>query len=1076
MSQVTGTAATVLAVNTNTLPQEPPEPAALAALPNPETTLEHARAKYPGVSEAVLRGERSFQILSGRANVARPAGLDLTQVTPLSLGTESGQVALMPLAGVRGGNAAEKQARIVAYVNEGQALYEQIMNGTVERSPHGKEDLAKLMWYMQALASSKAARSSGGEGLALYREGGLFLEDPDRRLENFLLNSNSYTRSSSHLLGFQSQGPEYRPHGVDVRKVETPNERRTILFQRIPPQQTVGGVKHMLFFKMEEHGCRGLSAKGTGRGDLPVSTWHSLKRFLSNIKDIIGHALTFSTSVRQRRGNLAITGQNNRERVPSEVAQSYAALITRAGIMTDATRAAMIRILERDNPHLGDTGGIRGMIANLEAALAVGKAQSPQDPIVRDCQNLLYWLQRRGDHIELRIGNEVILTGEEMIGQAAPLIPLARAGVGTAVNNEAQMSETGYGALLAGYQYQIDAMPPAHELDEQGDDQFSKDMNRDTLRIGVPGTERIIIKNGGQAAEALRNLTTELPGGERVEQALRLVCNQALPLNILAQCMDASKVQLGLSISPGNSFSGEYAIIRRQDGDDAVFTVSSQISGIASTAISYLPEHAAQGGQVQLDLDRSRLDMHMALDVRVKPNGSITVEESSDRASFAYSVAFNDDALRADRRAAMELALQFALADFDPQNPTAANGALRELTLPGESNLQPDDITRLREEISRRVTEAGEDAASGSNQFSREMTPSRIQTIMDETLAQYAALLGQVHGAPLGADAKSALQGRIFAKDNGLASPEDMQAAVANDRTIEATAALRARMRDLAPEAPLLRILAEELDKANTGLTMADIPDKFRQGLAGEMDIAILKKVGLDPRHVRSVSRQESEELAATICRTFAEGYQAAGQNPMYSGFFQPALLRGRPSFDVRYVEVLLGQAASLAGQALEALGAAGNPKDILKAVDAFNTMLGGAKIQAGKPESEGGFGLKLGDSLAATNYLYFMNGLKVEELDAAQTERVRSALFDGDWLGPLMRGLEFAQNRSNDEKMIDDATALIGALGALRQAIGDKLNIAQNEIDALKDVFNTSQPLAKLDDLPPEIRELWPW
>jgi hypothetical protein len=1084
MTQQIGNAATVHAVHTNLMPQGPQDAAAPAALPNPEATLETARANYPGVSDAVLRGERSFQILSSHANVARAASLDLTSVTPVSLGVESGQVTLMPLAGVRGANAAEKQAKIVAYVNEGKAIYDQIMNGTVDRPAHGKEDMAKLMWYMQALASSKAAGSSGGEGMALYKQGGMFVEDPDRRLETFLLNANSYTRSSSHLHGFQHQGPEYRPHGADVRKVETPNERRTILFQRIPPQETAGGVKHMLFFKMEEHGCRGLSTKGTGRGESPVSAWHSVKRFLSNIWDTLGHGLGLTKSVRQRSGALAITGQDNRERVPKDAAQNYTAFIERAGVTTGLdpnavqTRAAMVRLLEQGNPHLEDSNGIKGMIANLKAALAEGQAHNPedpllQDPILRDGQSLLRQFQRRGDHADLRIGNEVILTREEMIGQAAPLTPLARVSATATVGNEGRMSEMGYGSMLAGYQYLVDTLPAALELDEQDNDQFKKDMNRETLRIGNPGTEQTIIRNADESVEALRNLTDGLPGGERVEHALRALCTQALPLNLLAQCVDASRVQLGLAISPGNAFSGEYSILRRQDGDDAVFTVSSRISGISPTAVSYLPEHAAQG-RVSLDMDRSRLEMQIALDVRVQPDGSITLEESADGASFAYSVALNDDTLRADRRAAMELALQFALADLDPQNPTAANGALSKLALPDESKPQLADITRLREEITRRVTGEGTDAANnGMNPFSRTMTPAHIQTIKDAALAEYAALLHELDDAPLDANSKGMLQGRIFATDHGIASLAGMREAVANARTIEENSALRSRMTDLSPDAPLLRILADALDKAGTGLTIAAMPDTLRGGLADEVGRAIRKAMGFDPRAIRSVTRMESEELAAGICRTFAESYQAAGQNPVYAGFFQPALLNHNAIFNARYVDVLLGQAASLSGQSLVDLGAAGNPKDILRAVDAFNTMLGEARYQAGNPEEKGGFGLKLDDSIAALQYFTFLSGLKIEELDAAQTEQVRSALFDGDWLKPAMQMLEFVQNHSdpNDPREMMDATALMGALGALRQSIGDKLNIPENELAALY----TFPSITKLDDLPPEIRDLWP-
>jgi hypothetical protein len=74
---------------------------------------------------------------------------------------------------------------------------------------------------------------------------------------------------------------------------------------------------------------------------------------------------------------------------------------------------------------------------------------------------------------------------------------------------------------------------------------------------------------------------------------------------------------------------------------------------------------------------------------------------------------------------------------------------------------------------------------------------------------------------------------------------------------------------------------------------------------------------------------------------------------------------------------------------------------------------------------------------------------------------------------GPVMQMLEFVQNHSDpdDPREMMDATALMGALGALRQSIGDKLNIPENELA----VLYTFPSITKLDDLPPEIRELWP-
>jgi hypothetical protein len=418
-------------INVFPMSQEAPPSASAAgqspSLPNPEEALNAGQANYPG---AAIPAEGRRGEVAGQDTALPPAGRNMTGMTSIRLGPGQPEV-LMPTAGVRGANEAEKQARIAAYVNEGKVLYDQIMSGETTRPANGKEDLTKLMWYLQALASSKAAASSGGEGMALFREGAVFVEDPNGNLERFLLDSNSYSRSSSHLRDFQQQGQDYRSHGVDIRKTETPNERKTILFQRLP-QQTQGenapagtGAKRMLFLKMEEHGCRGLSKGGTGRGPAEnVSAWKSVKRFFANIADTVAHGLGFITSLRQRSGNLAITGQNNRERVPKDAVRSYAALLERArgsetsGVPADdaaRTRATMTQLLTQGNPHLSDSIGIRGMVANLRAAVAEGEAHNlNDDPLLQDCRDLLERLQRQGDHPDLRIGNEVILTREEM--------------------------------------------------------------------------------------------------------------------------------------------------------------------------------------------------------------------------------------------------------------------------------------------------------------------------------------------------------------------------------------------------------------------------------------------------------------------------------------------------------------------------------------------------------------------------------------------------------------------------------------------------------------------------------------
>jgi hypothetical protein len=393
-------------------------------LPSPAEVLDRALHRFPTASQNILKGQATP--LHRPATVFDQAqqqiGNNLRDTAPIMVGQgENSRVALMPTKGVHG---PDKAATIQGYVNKGKDIYDKVMNNTYPHAQPSKQDVAKLMWYLQALSSGKASESSGdGQHPVLYKEGAMFVEDPDHRLESFLTRANSYARSSSHMKDYQAMGNDYRAHGVDLRNVDTPNKRGTVMFARLPDGDgPVGGPKgtgdrRMLFIKMEPHGCRGLTARGSGTPREPGtagSSWKGFKRFFLNAKDLFMHGTGFVQSVGQRTGILKVDGQNNRERIPSEIKNSYQGIIDQAGTLgLQATKTA----LNARRP-LSDAGGIKQMLPNLEEALR----NVPDTEANRDFRaqiNALKTQLSSRDHPELRIGNEIILTRDEMnIGSA----------------------------------------------------------------------------------------------------------------------------------------------------------------------------------------------------------------------------------------------------------------------------------------------------------------------------------------------------------------------------------------------------------------------------------------------------------------------------------------------------------------------------------------------------------------------------------------------------------------------------------------------------------------------------------
>ena len=369
-------------------PGQPPPPPDQGL--NPVQVLGGGGQVFPEGQVQALGGLNP-QLVEPPLQPQAPPVMTVIQGEGLGLGSQ------MPLEGVGGLNP---QQVVQNKVNEGRELLRNILHG--DPPPATPENTAKLMWFLQALGSSKASLSSGdGEALAMYKEGALMLEDPDGRLEAWLNGGDSYSRSSSHMNSYQNVGDQFSPRGVDVRGVETPHDRRTILFQRLPRENEAPegapntGNKRMLYIKMEPHGCRGLSFKGHHQG-----FFGKVKNFFNNIGDFLGHAFGFIQSQRQQHGLAGIAGQDNRERIPSGVKAQYKAIME--------AHPQFAETLGRNNP-LDDSRGFRQMKLNLEAAIQAGMPNPPDGPAAL----LLAEINQR-DHLDLRIGNEVILTTDEL--------------------------------------------------------------------------------------------------------------------------------------------------------------------------------------------------------------------------------------------------------------------------------------------------------------------------------------------------------------------------------------------------------------------------------------------------------------------------------------------------------------------------------------------------------------------------------------------------------------------------------------------------------------------------------------
>jgi hypothetical protein len=286
-------------------------------------------------------------------------------------------------------------------VDSGHRVWAGVSNGTLQ-GPASMEDVRDLMTFLMAKGMEK------GDG---FSEGAFNISDPDHRLRNFLDSSPEvYQRPSSHIEGFQ-QAPGGSHRGIDVGgNVTLPYGKATLLYGGIN-----AGVQGMgedrLFLKTEEHGCR-LSSRWTPNRDQNMRTDRP-KRF-GDVSQFLGHATGFfRTVLRGLSGGLLFPNakDSRKERIPGDVTKDFKAILK--GL--DKSGKAEVAGILRQNDPLATSQGIRVMVANLNEALARPDLDQPTRETI---QRLSNELSTRFDHLDVRIGNEIVLNQDELDGTA----------------------------------------------------------------------------------------------------------------------------------------------------------------------------------------------------------------------------------------------------------------------------------------------------------------------------------------------------------------------------------------------------------------------------------------------------------------------------------------------------------------------------------------------------------------------------------------------------------------------------------------------------------------------------------
>ncbi len=292
-------------------------------------------------------------------------------------------------------------------VNTGAELIDRLSRGEDIGRAATKEDVSNIMFFLHARGEQKMRTG--------FDSGSMTIPDPGGRIRQFLDSSvEAYQRPSSHLEALQDieggthRGVDLDPH--DPGLVSFPKGKGTLLYGRIPAHQATGFDEERLFLKLEEHGSwMGPVVQRDAEGPRRSMNRHDPGAFL-------GHSLGFLGSLKRR-----LSGNNNaagtfKERIPPAIKNGFKTLVEQAP--DEATR----KILSHNDP-TGTSGGVRIMKGNIERLRAQYPSLATDHPDLARSVNDFYAQNLSGggtlDHPELRFGQEIVFTSDELLSTSS---------------------------------------------------------------------------------------------------------------------------------------------------------------------------------------------------------------------------------------------------------------------------------------------------------------------------------------------------------------------------------------------------------------------------------------------------------------------------------------------------------------------------------------------------------------------------------------------------------------------------------------------------------------------------------
>jgi hypothetical protein len=285
-------------------------------------------------------------------------------------------------------------------LERGFRLWDGIRNGSVH-GPATAENIRDLTTFLMAKAQEKGAT---------FSEGAFSIEDPGHRLRDFLDSSPEvYQRPSSHIDGFQSV-PGGGHRGIDMLDGPSlPYGKATVLYGAMNAGTEGLPGSDRLFLKMEDHGCR--LSSGSVRRD-PGGPADRPMRFLRDLQQTLGHAMGFFRTVLRglSGGRLFPNAPDSRkERIPTGLSRQYTGLID---TLARAGKNDLADLLRAGDP-TSKSQGLRTMVANLDAVLAQDTLTEGERAAVKDLRDTI---AARYDHLDVRIGDEIVLNLDELGG------------------------------------------------------------------------------------------------------------------------------------------------------------------------------------------------------------------------------------------------------------------------------------------------------------------------------------------------------------------------------------------------------------------------------------------------------------------------------------------------------------------------------------------------------------------------------------------------------------------------------------------------------------------------------------